>query len=106
VATVTVTDERRKVVEFSDPYFLSGELTLVPKASSINDIKDLAGKKVAIIQGTITDTDVAELVPQANRMKYGKVTEAVLALKAGHVDAYVHDDILMLKLAKETRTCA
>jgi ABC-type amino acid transport substrate-binding protein len=101
VATVTVTDERRKVVEFSDPYFLSGELILVPKASPINDLKDLAGKKVAIIQGTITDTDIAELVPQANRVKYGKVTEAVLALKAGHVDAYVHDDILMLKLAKE-----
>lgn len=101
VATVTVTDERRKVVEFSDPYFLSGELTLVPKASAINDIKDLAGKRVGIIQGTITDADVAEMVPQANRVKYGKVTEAVLALKAGHVDAYVHDDILMLKLAKE-----
>jgi len=101
VATVTVTDERRKVVEFSEPYFLSGELILVPKASPINDLKDLAGKKVAIIQGTITDADIAELVPQANRVKYGKVTEAVLALKAGHVDAYVHDDILMLKLGKE-----
>src|SRR5690242_9813879 len=96
IATVTITDERRQVVEFSDPYFLSGELILVPKASPINDFKDLAGKKVAIIQGTITDTDIAELVPQANRVKYGKVTEAVLALKAGHVDAYVHDDILML----------
>src|SRR5262245_47765399 len=32
VATVTITDERKQVVEFSDPYFLSGSLLLVPKA--------------------------------------------------------------------------
>jgi len=101
IATVTVTDERRKVVEFSDPYFLSGELLLVPKASTINDVKDLNGKKVAIIQGSISDADLAELAPQATRLKYGKVTEAVLAVKAGHADAFAQDDILVLKLAKE-----
>ncbi len=101
IATVTITDERRKVVEFSEPYFLSGELLLVPKASPINDVKDLNGKKVAIIQGAITDQDIAELAPQANRLKYGKVTEAVLAVKAGHADAFAQDDILILKLAKE-----
>jgi ABC-type amino acid transport substrate-binding protein len=101
VATVTVTDERRKVVEFSEPYFMSGELLLVPKASAINDVKDLNGKRVAVIQGAITDQDLAELAPQANRLKYGKVTEAVLALKAGHADAFAQDDILILKLAKD-----
>ncbi len=101
IATVTVTDERRKVVEFSDPYFLSGELLLVPKASPINDVKGLNGRKVAIIQGAITDQDLAELAPQATRLKYGKVTEAVLAVKAGHADAFAQDDILILKLAKE-----
>ena len=101
IATVTVTDERKKVVEFSDPYFLSGELLLVPKASPINDVKDLNGKKVAIIQGAITDQDIAELAPKAERLKYGKVTEAVLAVKAGHADAFAQDDILILKLAKE-----
>jgi ABC-type amino acid transport substrate-binding protein len=101
VATVTVTDERRKVVEFSEPYFMSGELLLVPKASAINDVKDLNGKRVAIIQGAITDQDIAELAPQASRLKYGKVTEAVLAVKAGHADAFAQDDILILKLAKD-----
>ena len=101
VATVSINDERRKVVEFSDPYFLSGALLLVPKASPINDVKDLNGKKVAIIQGSITDQDLAELAPQATRLKYGKVTEAVLAVKAGHADAFAQDDILILRLAKD-----
>jgi ABC-type amino acid transport substrate-binding protein len=101
VATVTINDERKKVVEFSDPYFLSGALILVPKASPINDVKDLNGKKVAIIQGSITDQDLADLTPQATSLKYAKVTECVLAVKAGHADAFVQDDILILRLAKE-----
>jgi len=101
IATVTVTDERRKVVDFSDPYFMSGELLLVPKNSPINEVKDLNGRTVAIIQGAITDQDIAELAPRATRVKYGKVTEAVLAVKAGHADAFAQDDILILKLAKE-----
>src|SRR5216117_3062996 len=34
IATVTITDERREVVAFSEPYFLSGSLLLVPRAST------------------------------------------------------------------------
>jgi ABC-type amino acid transport substrate-binding protein len=101
LATVTITDERRQVVEFSDPYFLSGSLILVPKASSIKDVKDLNGKTVAVIQGAIQDQDVAQLAPQANRVKFGKVSEAVLAVKGGRADAYVHDDVLLLSLVRD-----
>jgi ABC-type amino acid transport substrate-binding protein len=101
IATVTITDERKQVVEFSDPYFLSGSLVLVPKASPIADVKELNGKTVAVIQGAIQDQDLAQLVPQASRVKFGKVSEALLALKGGRADAYVHDDILLLSLVKE-----
>ncbi len=101
IATVTVTEERKQVVEFSDPYFLSGSLLLVPKASPINSLDDLAGKTVAVVQGSIQDKDVEQLQPKANRVKFGKVSEAVLAVKTGHADAYAHDDILVLTLAKE-----
>lgn len=101
IATVTITDERRQVVEFSDPYFISGSLLLVPKTSSVKGLDDLAGKTVAVVQGAIQDKDVDELQPKANRVKFGKVSEAVLAVKGGRADAYVHDDIVILSLAKE-----
>ena len=101
IATVTVTDERRQVVEFSEPYFLSGSLLLVPKASAARGLEDMAGKTVAVVQGAIQDKDVAELQPKASRLKFGKVSEAVLAVKGGRADAYVHDDIVVLSLAKE-----
>jgi ABC-type amino acid transport substrate-binding protein len=101
IATVTVTDERRQIVEFSDPYFMSGSLLLVPKASTAKGLDDMAGKTVAVVQGAIQDQDVAELQPKASRVKFGKVSEAVLAVKGGRADAYVHDDIVVLSLAKE-----
>ncbi len=101
IATVTVTDERRQVVEFSEPYFLSGSLLLVPKASAARGLEDMAGKTIAVVQGAIQDKDVAELQPKATRIKFGKVSEAVLAVKGGRADAYVHDDIVILSLAKE-----
>ncbi|HSD50803.1 MAG TPA: transporter substrate-binding domain-containing protein [Candidatus Methylomirabilis sp.] len=101
IATVTVTEERKQVVEFSDPYFLSGSLLLAPKASPIKGVQDLAGKTVAVIQGAIQDKDIEQLAPKANRVKYGKVSEAVLAVKGGRADAFAQDDILILTLAKE-----
>ncbi len=101
IASVTVTDERRQVVEFSEPYFMSGGLLLVPKNSSIKGVEDLAGKTVAVIQGAIQDKDIEQLAPKANRVKFGKVSEAVLAVKGGRADAFCQDDILILTLAKE-----
>jgi ABC-type amino acid transport substrate-binding protein len=101
IATVTITDERKEVVEFSDPYFLSGSLLLVPKASAVKGLEDLAGKTVAVVQGAIQDKDIEQLQPRANRIKFGKVSEAVLAVKGGRADAYAHDDVLVLTLVKD-----
>jgi len=46
IATVTVTDERKQVVQFSEPYFLSGSLLLVSKASAVKSLDDLLDKKI------------------------------------------------------------
>jgi ABC-type amino acid transport substrate-binding protein len=101
IASMTITDERRQVVEFSDPYFMSGGLLLVPKNSPIKGVEDLAGKTVAVIQGAVQDKDIEQLAPKADRVKFGKVSEAVLAVKGGRADAFSQDDILILTLAKE-----
>jgi polar amino acid transport system substrate-binding protein len=101
MASMTITDERKEVVDFSEPYFLSGSLLMTPADSTVQGVEDLAGKTVAVIQGSVQDSIVAELAPDAERIKFGKVSEAVLAIKTGRADAYVHDDIVILTLAKE-----
>src|SRR2546422_9483638 len=81
---------------------MSGSLLLVPKSSTAKSLDDMAGKTVAVVQGAIQDRDVEQLQPKASRVKFGRVSEAVLALKGGRADAYVHDDIVILSLAKES----
>src|SRR5437867_10061601 len=80
---------------------MSGSLLLVPKSATAKSLDGRAGKTVAVVQGAIQDRDVEQLQPKATRIKCGKVSEAVLAVKGGRADAYVHDDIVILSLAKE-----
>ncbi len=101
MASMTMTDERAEVVDFSEPYFLSGSIVMVPIDSDITGVDDFAGKKIAVIQGSVQDSMVEELAPDAERIKFGKVSEAVLALKTNRADAYVHDDIVILSVIKD-----
>jgi len=102
IASMTITEERRQVLEFSDAYFVSRSLLLVRKDSPIQGLEDLAGKPVAIIEGTIQDKDLATVAPAARRVIFGKVPDAVQALKEKRVDAFCQDDVLVLTLAKDS----
>jgi len=103
VATMTVTEERRQVLEFSDPYFVSASLLLVPAGSPVRGVEDLAGKTVAVIEGSVQEKDLALVAPAAKRVAFRNMGEAVQALKAKKADALCQDDMLVLALAKENR---
>ena len=103
VATMTVTEERRQVLEFSDPYFVSASLLLVPAGSPVRGVEDLAGKTVAVIEGSVQEKDLALVAPGAKRVAFGNVGEAVQALRMKKADALCQDDTLVLALAKENR---
>jgi ABC-type amino acid transport substrate-binding protein len=103
VATMTVTEERRQVLEFSDPYFVSASLLLVPAGSPVRGIEDLAGKTVAVIEGSVQEKDLALVAPAAKRVAFKNMGEAVQALKTKKADALCQDDMLVLALAKENR---
>ncbi|MFJ5964163.1 transporter substrate-binding domain-containing protein [Bacillus sp. NPDC093026] len=49
---MSITDERKKKVDFSEPYFDAGLTVVVKKDSSIKSIEDLKGKKLAVKNGT------------------------------------------------------
>jgi putative glutamine transport system substrate-binding protein len=101
IAAVTVTEDRTSVFAFSEPYFLSGSLLLVPRNSAIQGLPDVKGKRVAVIEGSIQESGVERVAPEATRVKFWSVSEAVAALRAGKVDALAEDDILVLALAKQ-----
>jgi polar amino acid transport system substrate-binding protein len=101
IAAVTVTEDRASVLAFCEPYFLSGTLLLVPRNSSIKDFRDVTGKNLAVIAGSIQEGGVEPVFPGASQVKFWRVSNAVRALRTGKVDAFAEDDVLVLALARE-----
>ena len=103
VATLTITEEREKQVDFSAPYFITGQLILVRGGSDITKYQDLARKKVATIRGSTGDIAIGELVPTAQRVKFERNFEALQALKERRVEAFVQDYVLLFDLLQRNR---
>lgn len=91
-SAMTVTDKRKKNLDFSNSYYDADQSLLVPKKSSISGIEDLAGKKVGVQQGT-TGQDYAEQhAPEsATIVAYPSDAELTRALAAGQIDAILQD---------------
>ncbi|WP_217178675.1 amino acid ABC transporter substrate-binding protein/permease [Streptomyces sp. AC495_CC817] len=93
MAGMSITDERKKVFDFSDPYFTSGIQLGVLKDSDIQSLDDLDGKAVAVKTGTQGQTFAEE-----NQGEYGfkvtpysDTTDMVDAVKAGQAVGYFED---------------
>lgn len=101
LATLGITEERAKQVDYSKPYFKSGVQLLVPKDSTIDDIEDLKGKQVITITGTTGDAGLQKLVPEAKLLKLATTSEALQALKDNRGVAFAQDNTLIYVLAKQ-----
>lgn len=101
MASMTITQDRKRTIDFSVPYFCSGHLILVRRTNtSINTFADLNGRKVSTVEGATGDKVTWVLAPRAERKTFDQNSEAVLALKDGRTDAFVQDDVLLLGFAK------
>lgn len=90
-SAVTITEERKANLAFSDPYYDSLQSILVPADSDIASIDDLAGKQVGVQQGTTGATYAEENAPEAELVQYPSDAEMYAAIQAGNVDALLQD---------------
>lgn len=86
-ASMTHTRERDRVIDFSITYYTGGQSLLVAKASTINGVKDLAGKQVGVQQGTTLEKNIAAAAPTAKVVAFRDYNSAWLALAQGRVEA-------------------
>jgi ABC-type amino acid transport substrate-binding protein len=103
LAPLSASEERKKKIDFSIPYFVSGHLFLVEKDARISSYRDLAGKKVAVIQGTIGERILKEVVPSAKSVPFPHNREALRALKKHQVDALVQADVFIFYMEQKDR---
>ncbi|UWF77826.1 MULTISPECIES: basic amino acid ABC transporter substrate-binding protein [Microbacterium] len=99
-SAMTITDERKENLDFSDPYYDSLQSLLVRADSGIESIEDLAGKNVGVQQGTTGEAYAQEHAPDAQLVQYPSDGELWPALQAGQIDAILQDQPVNLEHEK------
>ena len=92
MAGVTVTDERKAVMDFSDSYATGIQSIIVPEGSDIASPDDLAGKMIGTQRGTTGYIYCSDDFGDDNVVAYDDGLTAVQALNNGQVDAVVIDN--------------
>ena len=92
MAGVTVTDERQKVMDFSDTYAEGIQSIIVPEDSDIASVDDLSGKIIGTQRGTTGYIYCTDDFGEENVIAYDDGLTAVQALNNGQVDAVVIDN--------------
>lgn len=100
-AGIAQTDARKKTVDFSAAYnYESLGIEAAPQAP-VTDENSLAGKRVGVVQGTISDTWLGGTVPAAQVVRFPSDAAVVSALTARSVDAAVFDKVSAEQYAAE-----
>ncbi|MEU1662369.1 ABC transporter substrate-binding protein [Streptomyces sparsogenes] len=91
-AAVGITPPRKKMVDFSDGYLAGyfGVLTR-PKSGITSDVASVKGKRIAVLQGSISDMNSGTFIPGAQIVRFPDNNTADLALKNNRVDGFFND---------------
>ncbi|GAA0942032.1 basic amino acid ABC transporter substrate-binding protein [Pseudonocardia zijingensis] len=100
-AAMTITEERKQNIDFSDPYFEATQALLVQEASGISDPAGLAGKKVGV-QNSTTGQEYAENnITGSEIVVFEDLGLLTTAVQTGTVDAGIADNGPLLDFAKK-----
>jgi putative glutamine transport system substrate-binding protein len=100
IATTTITDERKQLVDFSESYFDLGQSLLVREHSNIREVKDLAYNNVLVVKGTVAIKILPKKIPAAKLLEYEDYASAIKALRAGKGVALVTSSAILLGIQK------
>lgn len=90
-SSVTITPQRKKILDFTDPYYEVKQAIVVPKTTNIVELNDMAGKKFGAQIGTTGFFAIKKIVG-ATAVTFDEVGLAMEALATGRVDGVVCDD--------------
>ena len=93
LGSMAITDERLKIVDFSDPYYYSGAQVIVKKDSEIKALSDISSETViAVVTGTTFVEDVENF--GAKVRLYEDDNQTLMELANGRVDAVISDRVV------------
>ncbi|MGA8942249.1 MAG: basic amino acid ABC transporter substrate-binding protein [Thermoactinomyces sp.] len=94
IAAITITDERKKMYDFTEPYFEAKQVILVPKSSPVQALNDLKGKNIGVQSATTGEKVVQQAFGKTypGLKRYDVVSSAIDDLKWNRLDAVVVDE--------------
>jgi len=96
VATYTINDERKEIVDFAGPYFEAGQMIMVLESNTeINGPDDLAGKTVCTVEGSTPAENIRTNYPEAELSLTGAYSDCLEPLRNGQVDALSTDNVIL-----------
>ena len=100
VATYTINDARKQLIDFAGPYYEAGQDIMVAEGNP-EDIKgpeDLAGKNVCSVEGSTPAQNIRDNYPEATLTLFDVYSKCADALSAGQVDAVTTDNVILTGL--------
>ncbi len=101
VKTMTITCERRKLVNFSTVYLDANQRILTPRDSPIAKVADLSGKRVCVARGTTSLRRIREIAPPPSIVSVINWADCLVALQQREIDAVSTDDSILAGLVEE-----
>lgn len=99
MSSMTITDERKAAVDFSDPYAMAQLAILANADSGVESIDDLnqSGKKVAVKTGSTGDVYATKNLPQADIVRLADESACVTEVVQGKADGFLYDQLTIYR---------
>jgi len=101
VKTMSITCERKKLVNFSTVYLVANQRILAPRDSAISEARDLSGKRVCAVKGTTSLHRIQEISPPPIIVEVVTWADCLVALQQRQVDAVSTDDSILAGLVAQ-----
>jgi glutamate transport system substrate-binding protein len=101
IATYTINDTRKEVVDFAGPYFVAKQDIMVKADNTaIKGVDTLAGKKVCTAKGSTSEKNVRAKAPSAEVVLFDTYSQCAEQLTDGRVDAVTTDNTILAGLVQ------
>lgn len=105
VATYTINDARKQLIDFAGPYYVAGQDIMVKTSdNTIKGVADLNGKKTCSVRNSTPAANVVKLAPQADLTLFDQYSDCVQALRDGRVQSVTTDNSILLGFVSASPT--
>ena len=101
VKTMSITCERKRLVNFSTVYLMANQRILAPRDSTISQASDLSGKRVCAVKGTTSLKRIQQISPSPIIVQVVTWADCLVALQQRQVDAVSTDDSILAGLVSQ-----